>query len=103
MITKSKDFAFMKKPMPLNMNDKTQLMLYEWLDSQHIYGDNIHFIKGDLHSNALSSCKKLSYRNVLSLFGASDYSDYNYSKNSYGLSYDIISGFNLIRGTFENM
>ena len=101
--THGKDLAFMKKPMPLNMNDKTQIMLYEWLDSQHIYGDNIHFIKGDLHSNALSSCKKLSYRNVLSLFGASDYSDYNYSKNSYGLSYDIISGFNLMRGTIENM
>ncbi len=98
-----KDPQFMKKPMPLNMNDKTQLMMYEWLDSQHIYGDNIHFIKGDLHSNALSSCKKLTYRNVLSLFGASDYSDYNYSKNSYGMSYDIITGNNLMRGTFENM
>lgn len=103
MITKSKDCAFMKKPMPLNMNDKTQLMLYEWLDSKNIYGDNIHFIKGDLHSNALSSCKKLSYRNVLSLFGASDYSDYNYSKNSYGISYDIITGTNLLRGTIENI
>lgn len=93
----------MKKPMPLNMNDKTQLMMYEWLDSHHIYGDNIHFIKGDLHSSALSSCKKLTYRNVLSLFGASDYSNYNYSRNSYGLSYDIISKSNLMRGTFENM
>ena len=98
-----KDPQFMKKPMPLNMNDKTQLMMYEWLDSQYIYGDNIHFIKGDLHSNSLSSCRKLSYRNVLSLFGASDYSNYNYSRNSYGLSYDIISGFNLMRGTIENM
>lgn len=103
MITKSKDFQFMKKPMPLNMNDKTQLMLYEWLDSKHIYGNNIHFIKGDLHSNTLSSCRKLSYRNVLSLFGASDYSDMNYSRNSYGMSYDLIIGANMIRGTFENM
>ena len=103
LICHGKDFQFMKKPMPLNMNDKTQLMLYEWLDDRHIYGDNIHLIKGDLHSNALSSCKKLSYRNVLSLFGASDYSDYNYSRNSYGVSYDIIIGSNLMRGTIENM
>lgn len=98
-----KDAQFMKKPMPLNMNDKTQLMLYEWLDNRNIYGDNIHFIKGDLHSNSLSSCKKLSYRNVLSLFGASDYSDANYSKNSYGMSYDLIINQNLIRGTIENI
>lgn len=98
-----KDQAFMKKPMPLDLNDKTKIMLYEWLDSKHIYGDNIHFIKGDLHSNALSSCKKLSYRNVLSLFGASDYSNYNFSRNSYGMSYDLFIGNNLIRGTFENL
>ena len=98
-----KDGYFMKKPMPLELNDKTKLMLYEWLDSKGIYGDNIHFIKGDLHSNALSSCKKLSYRNVLSLFGASDYSNMNYSRNSYGMSYDIIDNGNLLRGTFENL
>lgn len=98
-----KEQQFMKKPMPLDLNDKTKIMLYEWLDSKHIYGDNIHFIKGDLHSNALSSCKKLSYRNVLSLFGASDYSNYNYSRNSYGVSYDLFINNNLIRGTFENV
>ena len=103
IITHGKDQQFMKKPMPLNMDDKTQLMLYEWLDSKHIYGDNIHIIKGDLHSNTLSSCKKLTYRNVLSLFGASDYSNYNYSRNSYGMSYDLIINKQLIRGTFENI
>lgn len=101
--THGKDAQFMKKPMPLDLNDKTKIMLYEWLDSKHIYGDNIHFIKGDLHSNSLSSCKKLTYRNVLSLFGASDYSNYNYSRNSYGMSYDLFIGDNLIRGTFENI
>ena len=89
--------------MPLNLNDKTKMMLYEWLDSKGIYGNNIHFIKGDLHSNSLSSCRKLTYRNVLSLFGASDYSNMNYSRNAYGLSYDIIDNDNLLRGTFENL
>lgn len=103
ILTHGKEDKFMKKPMPLNMDDKTQLMLYEWLDSKHIYGDNIHIIKGDLHSNSLSSCRKLTYRNVLSLFGASDYSNYNYSRNSYGLSYDLINNNQLIRGTFENI
>lgn len=98
-----KDFKFMKKPMPLDLNDKTKVMLYEWLDSKGIYGNNIHFIKGDLHSNSLSSCRRLTYRNVLSLFGASDYSNMNYSRNAYGLSYDIIDNDNLLRGTFENL
>jgi len=98
-----KDLGFMKRGMPLNLDDKSKVMLYEWLEEHNIHGPNIHFVKGDLHSNALNSCKRLDYRNVLSLFGASDYSNMNFSRNSYGMSYDLFIGNNLIRGTFENI
>lgn len=98
-----KDDQYMKKGLPLNLDDKSKVMLYEWLHSQGIHSDKVHFIKGDLHSNSLNSCKRLDYRNVLSLFGASDYTNYNFSRNSYGVSYDIIIDKNLLRGTFENL
>lgn len=98
-----KDSEYMKKGLPLNLDEKSKVMFYEWLNDNKIYGDNIHIIKGDLHSNSLNSCKRLDYRNVLSLFGASDYSNYNFSRNSYGVSYDLFIGKHLIRGTFENM
>ena len=51
----------------------------------------------------MNSCRKFTYRNVLSLFGASDYSNYNFSRNAYGVSYDLFVGENVISGTFENM
>jgi hypothetical protein len=99
-----KDAQFMKKGMPLNLDDKTKVLLYEWLMNEGAKNDDvIHFIKGDLHSNALSSCKKFDYRNVLSLYGSSDYSNYNFSQNSYGVSYDLLMEETIIRGTFENM
>lgn len=98
-----KDDQYMKKGLPLNLDEKSKVMLYEWLHDYGIHADNVHFIKGDLHSNSLSSCKRLDYRNVLSLFGASDYSNYNFSRNSYGVSYDLFIGNNLVRGTFENL
>lgn len=98
-----KDQAAMRKGLPLNLDEKSKILLYEWLEEHNIHGNNIHFIKGDLHSNALNSCRRLDYRNVLSLFGASDYSNMNFSRNSYGMSYDFFIGDNLIRGTFENM
>lgn len=98
-----KDDQYMKKGLPLTLDDKSKVMLYEWLHENGITSNNVHFVKGDLHSNSLSSCKRLDYRNVLSLFGASDYSNYNFSRNSYGVSYDLFIGDNLIRGTFENM
>ena len=102
-IMHGKHFEFMKKGMPLVLDPKTQNLLYEWIMEQKDTSDNIHFIKGDLHSNALSSCKKFDYRNVLSLYGSSDYSNLNFSRNSYGVSYDMITYGELVRGTFENI
>lgn len=93
---------FMKKGFPLNIDDRTKVLIYEWLDSQNIKGDNIHIIKGDLHSNNMNSCLMFDYRNVLSLFGSSDYGA-NFSRNAYGISYDLFIGNNLVRGTFENL
>ena len=102
LICHGKDDKFMKKGLPLNLDEKSKVMIYEWLEANDIHGDNVHFIKGDLHSNALNSCKRFDYRNVLSLFGASDYSNYNFSRNSYGVSYDLFIGDVRTIGTFEN-
>lgn len=102
LICHGKDDKFMKRGLPLNLDEKSKIMIYEWLEANNIHGDNIHFIKGDLHSNALNSCLRFDYRNVLSLFGASDYSNYNFSRNSYGVSYDLFIGNTRTIGTFEN-
>ena len=102
-LTHGKDQTYMKKGMPLVLDDKNKVMLYEWLDDNNITGENIHIIKGDLHSNNYSSCRKLDYRNVLSLFGASDYSAFNFGRNSYGISYDLCLNGNIVRGEFQNI
>jgi len=94
----------MKRALPLNLDEKSKVMIQEWLTDNGLIGsENIHFIKGDLHSNALNSCKLFDYRNVLSLFGASDYSNYNFSRNSYGVSYDLFIDNIRTIGTFENL
>lgn len=98
-----KDAKFMRKGFPLNLDDKSKVMLYEWLHEKGIESDNVHFIKGDLHSDSLNSCKRLDYRNVLSLYGSSDYANFNFSRNNYGISYDLYIQDNLIRGTFVNL
>lgn len=103
LVTHGKDEQFMKRPLPLYLDDTTKVRIHEWLLSRGLSGaENIHVIKGDLHSDALSSCLAFDYRNVLSLFGASDYANYNFSRNSYGVSYDLFIGDNRMMGTFEN-
>ena len=104
LICHGKDRAFMKRPMPLYLDEKTKVMIHEYLTVNNMSEyDQIHFVKGDLHSNSLSSCLAFDYRNVLSLFGASDYSNFNFSRNSYGVSYDLFIGNNRTLGTFENL
>jgi len=103
VITHGKDDLYMKRGLGLNMSPSEKDMIISWLEDQNIYGNNIHVIKGDLHSDNLNSCKKLDYRNCLSLFGASDHSNFNYSRNDYGVSYEVIEDGNLMRGTFTNL
>jgi len=100
VLTHGKDEKFMKRGLPLVLDDKNKVLIYEWLEASGIYGENIHIIKGDLHSSNYSSCRKFDYRNVLSLFGASDYSAFNFSRNFMGCSYDLCIGGNLVRGEF---
>lgn len=102
VINHGKDGKFMKKPMPLNINDQANVLIRDWLDTEGITASGIHIIKGDLHSNNLNSCRKFDYRNVLSLFGNSDYSMLNYPSNSYGISYDLFTNGVRTIGTFEN-
>jgi hypothetical protein len=103
VLTHGKDDRFMKKGMPLNLDDKNKVRIMEWLEDKGIHGKNIHIIKGDLHSSAYSACKGFDYRNVLSLFGASDYCAFNFGRNDWGCSYDIIQDDNILRGEFTNL
>ena len=102
LIMHGKDARFMKKPLPLNLNSDSNVIIRDWLDREGLVESNIHIIKGDLHSNNLNACRKFDYRNVLSLFGDSDYSQYNYPSNGYGVSYDFFIGDIRTIGTFEN-
>lgn len=106
VITHGKDEKFMKRGLPVTLNDKTKTFLTDWLNDNNVLvnGNNpVHVIKADLHTEAINSCYGLTYRNVLSLFGASDYSGFNFRRNSYGASYELFIGDTMTRGTFENI
>ena len=100
-----KDSTFMKKPLPLHLNPNSIVWLNNYMDRSGITAKyapgNIHILKGDLHSAAYDSNLKFDYRNCLSLFGDSDYSQMNFNSNPRGCSYSIISGDNILNGEFK--
>ena len=104
IICHGKDAEFMKKGLPITLDDKTKIMIYNWLEEQGITGNNIYFIKGDLHSESVTSSYKINYRNVISLFGSSDYSMLNFDRTKFGVSYEIIMDESyVLRGSFTDL
>jgi uncharacterized protein YdcH (DUF465 family) len=103
IICHGKDDQFMKRGLPGSLDDKTKVFIYDWLEAEGIKGKNIHFIKGDLHNDNINTSYKLDYRNVLSLFGASDYAMLNCTRSDYGVSYEVLENDNLLRGVLTNL
>jgi hypothetical protein len=103
VICHGKDSEFMKRGLPLNLDDKTKVFIYDWLEQQGIKGQNVHIIKGDLHNDNINTSYKVDYRNVLSLFGASDYAMLNFQRSNHGVSYEVLENRDLLRGILTNL
>ena len=88
--THGKDNKDMKNGLPLDLNDKTENFINQYIDYYGLKG-NIRAIKGDLHQNALSTAKRFTYRNVPSLFGSSKWIMSNYGLTEPGVGIDIFS------------
>lgn len=99
-----KDARFMKRPLPLHLNPNAIVWLNNYMDRNGITNKylpgKIHVIKGDLHTAGYDNTYKFDYRNCLSLFGDSDYSQMNYNSNPRGCSYSLIINNNFINGEF---
>lgn len=100
VITHGKDDQHMKRPLPLNLNPQAQLLINDILVNRDLYnqGKPIHIIKGDMHNDNLNSTLHYDYRTCLSLFGASDYCQSNYTANKSGVSYELFVGDQMSRG-----
>ena len=107
LLCHGKDAIFMKKPLPLHLTNDSKVWLDNYLIREGIVNNytpgHIHIIKGDLHTAGFDDTLQYDYRNCLSLFGDSDYSQMNYSSNGYGVSYSVITNEgNIINGEFKN-
>ena len=101
-----KDSNFMKKPLPLHLTNDSKVWLDNYLIRENIVNKyapgHIHILKGDLHTAGFDDTLQYDYRNCLSLFGDSDYSQMNYPSTGYGVSYSVIIGDSILNGEFKN-
>lgn len=86
-----KDDEDMKSGFPLNLNDRTENWLNDYIDQKELKGI-IHFVAGDLHQSAMNYGKRFRYRRVLSMYGSSKWIHTNFGSGRPGVSYDIVDG-----------
>lgn len=93
ILTHGKDDIDMKFGMPLNLDNKTELYINEFIDNHDITNKSIYFVKGDLHQSSVSPSKRFIYKNVGSIFGGSKWVATNYGKTKPVCDYQIFNRY----------
>lgn len=93
--THGKDKKNRFKNLPLVLDDKTETFLMDYVLHHGLTHHKIHVRKGDLHSNVFdASRKKMTYFNVGSVFGVSDWIMDNFSDGEASCAFELVSESN---------
>lgn len=91
-LTHGKDEQLMKAPLPLNLDAKTDLWLFEYYDKLG-YSPSKHFtstMKGDIHKFNINSGKSGRYINCPSIAGGSGWIELNFGDTKAGALLEIV-------------
>jgi len=84
-----KDEEDMKNGLPLNLNDKVENYLNNYIDKNELNKKYVTVVTGDLHQSSENYGKKLRYKKVLSQYGSSKWMHTNFGSGSPGLSSEM--------------
>lgn len=85
-----KDDNDMKTGLPLNLDQKTELFINDYIDRKRIRTDHIHVIKGDLHQSSINYGKRFRYVNNMSMYGSSKWIHTNFGSGASGVDFEIV-------------
>lgn len=87
--THGKDSSDRKVGLPLNLDDKTEVFINDYIYNKSIDAPNIHLIKADLHQSSTNFAKRFRYKNVLSFYGSSKWIQNNFGTTRCGVEFEI--------------
>jgi len=91
LFTHGKDEKYMKAPMPLNLDAKTDLWLMDFC--KNLSGKWFSTIKGDLHNYSVNIGKSGRYVNVPSICGGSNWIEHNFGSSNSGALMEIVDKY----------
>ena len=93
-LTHGKDEQYMKAPMPLNLDFKTDLWLMDYYKQYQQQGRYISTIKGDIHKYNVNYGKSGRYINVPSIATNSAWVEHNFGDSDSGILIEIYEATN---------
>lgn len=92
-----KDDRLMKYGFPFRLDKRAEDIINDYIVYNKLDRDTdpaiqrqvIHFIKGDLHQSGEEFSKKFRYKNVMSMYGPSNYIQMNYGNGYKGFEFEI--------------
>jgi hypothetical protein len=93
-LTHGKDEKYMKSPMPLNLDYKTDLWLMDYYKQYQQQGKYISTIKGDIHKHNINYGKSGRYVNVPAIATNSSWVEHNFGDSDAGILLEIYEADN---------
>lgn len=88
-----KDMEDMKFGLPLNLNEKTEIFIEDYIRSNNLQDYHVTVVMGDLHQSSENYGKNFRYKRVLSQYGSSKWMHTNFGSGNAGLSFEIFDKF----------
>ena len=102
ILTHGKDENQRFKGLPLNLDDKSEKFINNFIDEKEIPVKNLHVVKGDLHQSASYASKRFRYRNCGSMMGSSAWIMANFGNTKPRTDYDVILGDTILEGHIKH-
>lgn len=100
MVCHGKDDKDMKKPLPVTINDKTEILINQYMVEYNVPTFNPIFVKGDSHISAVSHAKNFTYKSVGCFLGNSDWTAANFGNTPAVCEYSLVdSNSDIMDGT----
>lgn len=90
ILTHGKDDTYMKRGLPLHLNDKVITYINDYIRFYNINSKYIHVEKGDLHQLGFQKCNSFDYRNFMSFAPPSAWIQHNFGDAYSGFSIQVV-------------
>lgn len=85
-----KDEEDMKNGLPLNLTEKVENYINDYINKNQLHDKSVHVITADLHQSSENYGKNFRYKKVLSQYGSSKWMHTNFGSGSPGLSSEVM-------------